>query len=75
MKQVKPTFHAGFMLGALALGCMGITGTARAAEVAPIPDFTQGGKKDANHDWTLGPTGVREFIGKAAAGNKTKDIE
>jgi hypothetical protein len=41
MKQVKPTFHAGIMLCALALGCMGITGTARAAEKPPIPDLSK----------------------------------
>jgi hypothetical protein len=28
----------------------------------PMPDFTQGGKPDASHDWTLGPTGARGWI-------------
>ena len=28
----------------------------------PPPDFTQGGKPDASHDWTLGPTGARGWI-------------
>lgn len=28
----------------------------------PIPDFTQGGKPDPSHDWTLGPTGARGWI-------------
>ena len=28
----------------------------------PIPDFTQGGKTDGSHDWTLGPTGARGWI-------------
>ena len=27
-----------------------------------IPDFTQGGKPDRSHDWTLGPTGARGWI-------------
>lgn len=27
-----------------------------------IPDFTQGGKTDGSHDWTLGPTGARGWI-------------
>jgi len=29
---------------------------------AKIPDFTQGGKTDGSHDWTLGPTGARGWI-------------
>jgi S1-C subfamily serine protease len=42
---------------------IGFAGTLCAAEPAPVPpDLTQGGKKDANHDWTLGPTGVRGWI-------------
>ena len=28
----------------------------------PNPDFTQGGKPDDSHDWTLGPTGARGWI-------------
>jgi hypothetical protein len=28
----------------------------------PMPDFTQGGKPDQSHDWTLGPTGARGWI-------------
>jgi HEAT repeat protein len=28
----------------------------------PIPDFTQDGKPDGSHDWTLGPTGARGWI-------------
>ena len=28
----------------------------------PVPDFTQGGKTDGSHDWTLGPTGARGWI-------------
>ena len=26
------------------------------------PDFTQGGKTDGSHDWTLGATGARGWI-------------
>ena len=29
---------------------------------AKNPDFTQGGKTDGSHDWTLGPTGARGWI-------------
>ena len=29
---------------------------------ADIPDFTQGGKTDGSHDWTLGPTGARGWM-------------
>ena len=28
----------------------------------PVPDFTQGGKTDGSHDWTLGSTGARGWI-------------
>jgi hypothetical protein len=28
----------------------------------PVPDFTQGGVKDENHDWRLGPTGARGWV-------------
>ena len=32
------------------------------AEPRTVPDFTQGGERDASHDWTLGPTGARGWI-------------
>ena len=35
---------------------------ASAGVAQPMPDFTQGGKPDAAHDWTLGPTGARGWI-------------
>ena len=42
---------------------IGFAAALSAAEPAPVPpDLTQGGKKDANHDWTLGPTGLRGWI-------------
>ena len=28
----------------------------------PVPDLTQGGKRDQKHDWTLGPTGARGWM-------------
>ena len=31
-------------------------------DATPIPDFTKGGKRDENHDWTLGPTGARGWM-------------
>lgn len=33
-----------------------------AAEVAPFPDFTAGGRPDKSHDWLLGPTGLRGWM-------------
>ena len=40
-----------------------------AAETLPVPDLTQGGKPDASHEWTLGPTGARGWI--YSAGGQT----
>jgi len=41
----------------------GTAGRLSAAEPAPVPpDLTQGGKRDKNHDWLLGPTGMRGWI-------------
>ena len=37
-------------------------GASVAANKPPVPDLTQGGKPDDNHDWTLGPTGARGWI-------------
>jgi hypothetical protein len=34
----------------------------RVTDKPPIPDFTQGGKPDENHDWRLGPTGARGWV-------------
>ena len=34
----------------------------QAAGKPPVPDFTQGGKPDSTHDWTLGPTGARGWV-------------
>ena len=62
VKSMKPTSHAVIMLGALVLGCLGTLGGVRAEEKPPIPDLTQGGKKDDGHDWLLGPTGARGWM-------------
>jgi hypothetical protein len=37
-------------------------GAAGPGGVPPIPDLTRGGTKDDNHDWNLGPTGVRGWV-------------
>jgi hypothetical protein len=31
-------------------------------EKPPVPDLTQGGRKDEIHDWNLGPTGARGWV-------------
>lgn len=35
---------------------------AKPQQTQSVPDFTQGGKPDDSHDWTLGPTGARGWI-------------
>jgi hypothetical protein len=37
-------------------------GAAGSGGVPPIPDLTRGGTKDDNHDWNLGPTGLRGWV-------------
>jgi len=37
-------------------------GAAGPGGVPPIPDLTRGGTKDDNHDWNLGPTGIRGWV-------------
>jgi len=50
------------------LACLGaavillVLGTCGTAAQPPVPDLTQGGKKDDLHDWTLGPTGARGWV-------------
>jgi len=39
-----------------------VLGNHSMAAQPPVPDLTQGGKKDDAHDWTLGPTGARGWI-------------
>jgi hypothetical protein len=62
MKQVKLFSNVVIMFSVMALGCLGTAGGASAAEKPPIPDFTQGGRKDDSHDWLLGPTGARGWM-------------
>ena len=42
--------------------CFRPVSTHVSAAAPAIPDFTQGGKTDGSHDWTLGPTGARGWI-------------
>ena len=50
------------LMGILCL-LIGTAGRLPAAEPAATPpDLTQGGKRDASHDWLLGPTGARGWI-------------
>ncbi|MCE9518233.1 MAG: DUF6288 domain-containing protein [Verrucomicrobia bacterium] len=52
--------------------CGNITAAAKPkVTLSSIPDFTQGGKTDDTHDWTLGPTGARGWI-YAAKGQTTE---
>ena len=49
--------------GILLLGGTDVFSAAHAKkEILPNPDFTQGGKRGEDHDWTLGPTGARGWI-------------
>jgi hypothetical protein len=45
---------AAIIILALFFGWTENASAARAPEKLPVPDFTQGGKKDEFHDWTLG---------------------
>jgi len=50
------------ILGVLCL-LIGTVGRLSAAPPTPTPpDLTQGGQRDKNHDWLLGPTGARGWI-------------
>jgi hypothetical protein len=50
------------ILGVLCL-IIGTAGPLSAAAPAHTPpDFTQGGKRDQNHDWLLGPTGAHGWV-------------
>ena len=39
----------------------------QAALAQKVPDLTAGGERDANHDWTLGATGMRGWLYAASA--------
>jgi hypothetical protein len=45
-----------------ALGMISDTEAKEKPQQPPVPDFTQGGKKDDNHDWNLGPTGAHGWV-------------
>ena len=62
MKHVRLISHAVMVFSGLLLGWMVMIPVAGAGEKPPVPDFTQGGKKDDTHDWTLGPTGARGWV-------------
>lgn len=44
------------------LSAGGVVLAAAPRVLPPMPDLTQGGKKDDTHDWTLGPTGACGWI-------------
>jgi len=50
------------VMAVLAVLLAGEAGVCRGRGKPPVPDFTQGGKKDDKHDWNLGPTGARGWI-------------
>jgi len=62
MKQDKRIAKVLMMLGGMMLVCSNQVSAARGGVDLPNPDFTQGGKTDGSHDWTLGPTGARGWI-------------
>lgn len=62
MKRTLRITKTAVALGVLMLGWCGVAFSAGAKEKLPVPDFTQGGKTDGSHDWTLGPTGARGWI-------------
>ena len=62
MKRVRLIVNAVTMLSGLMLGWVGMIPDAGAVEKLPVPDFTQGGKPDENHDWNLGATGARGWV-------------
>ncbi|MEI7899116.1 MAG: hypothetical protein WCK89_02610 [bacterium] len=65
MKRVKRISNAAIRLSVLLyVGIIVASGaqTKGKQEKQPVPDFTQGGKKDENHDWNLGPTGTRGWV-------------
>ena len=45
-----------------AVAVLWMLGGLATAALPPVPDLTQGGKKDDAHDWTLGATGARGWI-------------
>ncbi|MEO0018575.1 MAG: hypothetical protein RLZZ522_1858 [Verrucomicrobiota bacterium] len=75
MKHIRFISHAVGALAGLLLGGTNGLAAAPPKPTLPIPDFTQGGKRDENHDWNLGPTGARGWIfGAAGATAEARQI-
>jgi len=62
MKHNWQILTALIVFSSLMSGSTDMVSGARIAQKPPVPDFTQGGKKDDNHDWMLGPTGARGWV-------------
>jgi len=65
MKQVRLISHAVVVFSGLLLGWMDtipVAGAAARGAKPAIMDFTQGGKPEATHDWTLGATGAHGWM-------------
>jgi len=62
MKRHRQILTGLIAFSGLLPGWMDVASGAGAAAKPPVPDFTQGGKKDDTHDWTLGPTGARGWV-------------
>lgn len=63
MRTPPFTILALIITGSLAVCFNAISAPANRAKPSTTnPDFTQGGKPDESHDWTLGPTGARGWI-------------
>ncbi len=59
-RQFALVFTAAAVMASLAISPLLAQRPAR--RVPQNPDFTQGGKTDGSHDWTLGATGARGWI-------------
>ncbi len=62
MKAIQPKLAVFLTLATATLGVWSHAIAAPRGGKQPIPDFTQGGKTDGSHDWTLGPTGARGWM-------------
>jgi hypothetical protein len=51
-----------FLAAAVMISFCAVPSSAGPPAKTAIPDFTQGGKTDGSHDWTLGPTGARGWF-------------
>ncbi len=62
MKHNRQISTALILFSSLMCGWTDMVSGARVTENLSLPDFTQGGKKDDSHDWSLGPTGARGWV-------------